>query len=211
MAFIESPRFPERIGYRSSGGPAFYTEIVPTISGREYRNAKWSQSMHKFDLEHAVKNATEIAELQTFFEAVAAGRANMFRFKWRQDYSFTVATGQLGGGVGDGAETIFQIRKKYTTGSYSYYRDIKKPTTTPTLRVYQNAVETTQAPGAGNFQYSSVTGLVTFGTAPGVGVALTCSGEFDYPVRFDTDEFLYQYEGPGLFSLPSLPLIERRV
>jgi uncharacterized protein (TIGR02217 family) len=211
MSFIESPRFPEGIGYKSSGGPVFLTEIVPTVSGREYRNSKWSQSMHKFDLVHAVRNSTHIAQLQAFFEAVAVGRGNMFRFKWERDYSFTTADGVLGTGVAVSG-TTYQIRKKYTIGSYTYYRDIKKPTVTPTLRVYKNAVEVTQAPGAGNFQYDSTTGIVTFGTAPTGGDVLTCSGDFDFPVRFDTDEFMIRFEeGRNLFSLPSLPIIERRV
>jgi len=210
MAFIESPRFPETIGYQSAGGPVFRTSVVPTISGREYRNARWSQSMHRFDLEHAVKTDTQLTELQTFFEAVGQGRAHMFRFKWKRDYQLLITNGVLGNGVAVSG-TTYQIRKKYTTGSSTYYRDIKKPVITPTLRVYKNAVEVTQAPGAGNFQYDSTTGIVTFGTAPTPGDALTCTGEFDFPVRFDTDEFLVRVVGPGSYEIDSLPLIERRV
>jgi hypothetical protein len=34
MSFLETPRFPERIGYGAVGGPMFRTEIAVTGSGR---------------------------------------------------------------------------------------------------------------------------------------------------------------------------------
>lgn len=41
--------------------------------------------------------------------------------------------------------------------------------------------------------------------------ALLWSGEFDVPVRFDTDELMAMVRGPRLFDLDRIPLIEVRV
>ncbi|NDE91390.1 MAG: TIGR02217 family protein, partial [Alphaproteobacteria bacterium] len=43
MAFDEI-QFPLRVGFGSSGGPAFSTEIITVDGGYERRNQNWSQA-----------------------------------------------------------------------------------------------------------------------------------------------------------------------
>jgi uncharacterized protein (TIGR02217 family) len=40
MTFFLDSRFPTDISYGMSGGPCFYTEVVETHSGTEYRNIR---------------------------------------------------------------------------------------------------------------------------------------------------------------------------
>lgn len=46
---------------------------------------------------------------------------------------------------------------------------------------------------------------------PQADEALLWSGEFDVPVRFDTDELMAMVRGPRLFDLDRIPLVEIRV
>lgn len=290
MSFIESPRFPEGIAFRSVGGPVYRTGVVETLSGREYRNARWSQSLRRYDVANNAKNQTEIDALIAFFEAVAQGRANMFRFKDWTDYFVTVTNGILASGLGSGVPT-YQLRKKYVAGAYTRYRNIQKPVA-GSIVCYRNASPITVGASAGNIAIDTTTGIITFvadvsraisghtvgsshqfttaaditglvitskvyitgvtGTAASVlnGIAhtitgktgsgpytwtistvttgltassgtgakypqaadvLTWAGEFDVPVRFDVDEFMYSPEAQGIYLVNSLPIVERRI
>lgn len=160
MSFIESPRFPDKIAYQSVGGPVLRTAVVETLSGREYRNSRWSQSLRRYDIAHTGKTQAEIEELIAFFEAVAIGRANLFRFKDWADYAMTVANGGLSYGFGTGGPT-HQLRKVYTSGSNLRYRDIRKPVS-GTVACFRNASPITVGVAAGNIAIDATTGLVTF-------------------------------------------------
>ena len=65
----------------------------------------------------------------------------------------------------------------------------------------------TQASG---WSVSTVSGLVTFTTAPGAGVAITAGFEFDVPVRFATDALDVTLDFERLGSITSIPLVEIR-
>ena len=96
--------------------------------------------------------------------------------------------GILGTGVGTGV-TSYQMNKKYTSGANTFSRKISKPVS-GTCIIYKNAVAQTLVvgvPGAGQVSIDYTTGIVTWGTAPGGGDAITWAGEFDVPVRFDSD------------------------
>jgi uncharacterized protein (TIGR02217 family) len=56
----------------------------------------------------------------------------------------------------------------------------------------------------------TTTGLVTFNTAPGAGVAIAAGFEFDVPVRFDTDALDVTLDLERLGSITSIPLLELR-
>jgi uncharacterized protein (TIGR02217 family) len=57
---------------------------------------------------------------------------------------------------------------------------------------------------------NTTTGVVTFGSAPGAGVAVTAGFEFDVPVRFDTDVLDVRLDLERLGSITSIPLLELR-
>jgi uncharacterized protein (TIGR02217 family) len=56
----------------------------------------------------------------------------------------------------------------------------------------------------------TTTGLVTFSSAPGAGVAITAGFEFDVPVRFDSDALDVTHDIERLGSITSIPLLELR-
>ncbi len=135
-----------------------------------------------WDVASGLKKQAQI-ELIAFFRA-RTGKAYGFRFK---DWTDHRATGQLLG-TGDDALTQFQLVKHYPSGSVIEVRTITKPVA-GTVQVYLDGVE--QLSG---WSVNTTTGLVTFGTAPGVGVEVTADFEFDVPVRFDTDHMAVTIE-----------------
>lgn len=131
MSFLESPRFPEQLGRGSGGGPGYRTQINETISGREYRDVKWSYPRHRYNAANAVRTHAELEEILAFFHA-CMGRGYGFRFKDWLDYKSCLLAGTptavdqaLGGG--DGTTLTFQLVKTYTRGALSLVRQIKKP------------------------------------------------------------------------------------
>lgn len=160
MSFVESPRFPDGIGYRTVGGPGFRTTVIPTQSGREYRNKRWSQARRRYDVAHAAKLREEIDELYAFFYAVGEGRANGFRFRDVSDYQATASNGILGAGFGSGVPA-YQFKKRYSAGALVHDRDITK-LVTGSVVAYRNASPVTVGAGAGQISISTTTGMGTF-------------------------------------------------
>lgn len=294
MSFIETPRFPNKLGYGASGGPTFLTSIVMLASGFEQRNGDWSVERRRYDLIHSAKTRDDLDELLAFYLTVARGRLHGFRFRDWSDFNDTHgdAIGWLGGGVGSGAPTL-QMYKRYVSGSNAALREITKPY--GTISVTRGGVAVVYGASAGQISIDTTTGEITFvaddseaitghtvgsshvfttaadvtqlgigdkvyigsvtGTAatllnstahtisnksgsgpytwtistntggsptltasggtiyayPQADEALLWSGEFDVPVRFDTDELMAMIRGPRLYDLDRIPLIEIRV
>ena len=66
------------------------------------------------------------------------------------------------------------------------------------------------APQASGWSVDTTTGVITFATPPGAGVAITAGFEFDVPVRFDTDALDVTLDLERLGSITSIPLLEIR-
>jgi uncharacterized protein (TIGR02217 family) len=124
----------------------------------------------------------EVAAVLEFYHAVH-GRAFGFRFKDYVDYKScridqaVSAVDQLL--VASGA--AYQLVKDYVAGALFQRREIVKPVA-GTVRLADNAVEKTEGV---DWTLDETTGLVTLAFSP-VGT-LTWGGEFDVPVRFDSD------------------------
>lgn len=174
MAFLETPRFPDRIAYGAVGGPMFRTDIAVTSSGRESRNGAWAYPRHAWDVSQGINNPTDFATLRAFF-MIARGRQNGWRFKDWTDYSATHTDGK----VTALTATTFQLIKRYTSGSSTQDRQIKKPIATG-FGVKVSGVDTAHT-------LDTATGIVTIATAPSAA-NVTWAGEFDVPMRFDTDK-----------------------
>jgi len=213
MGFHEV-QFPTTISYGSSGGPVFSTGLVVVDSGAEERTARWSAARREYDVVETVKTDAQIAALITFFEA-RLGMAYGFRYKDFAD--FTTASDHIaapddedqtlvgvtsGLTVGDGSETQFQLRKAYTSGAVTRYRNLTKPVADTTVIALD-----TVGQGSG-WSVDTTTGIVTFTSAPGVGVAVTGGCEFDVPVRFDVDKLSVTIEDYGSRTIQTLPLVE---
>lgn len=200
MPTFHEVQFPPKVAYGASGGAEFNTSITTTFSGFEQRNVNWQKARGRWDVSTGIKTKTDMDILQAFFRA-RFGKAYGFRFKDWSDYQ---AVGQTLG-TGNGTQTVFQLTKAYTSGAYSYSRDIKKPVT-GTVKIYLNAV----LQGAG-FSVDLTTGIITFSAAPGAGVIVSADFDFDVPVRFDTDTLAVRADGPGIFVWDAIPIVEIRL
>ena len=199
MTGFHEVRFPDNIAYGATGGPEFATTVVVTGSGHEQRNVSWAEARGRWDVGSGLKNQAQLDELIAFFRA-RRGKAYGFRFKDWTDYR---AAAQLLG-PGDGAQSQFQLVKRYPSGNAVEVRTISKPVT-GSVRVYLGSVE--QLSG---WSVATAAGLVTFTTAPSAGVEVTADFEFDVPVRFDTDHMAVTIETFRLHRWQQIPIVELR-
>ena len=207
MAFHEV-RFPDNISRGARGGPERRTQIVELASGAEERNASWASSRRRYDVAYGIRRADDLAAVVAFFEA-RNGRLHGFRFKDWADFKSCLPSQTPGPtnqpiGTGNGAATLFQLTKRYTSGAQSWTRVITKPVA-GTVTIALNGT-----PQASGWSVSTTTGLITFATAPAAGVAVTAGFEFDVPVRFDTDVLDVTLDLERLGSITSIPLVEIR-
>ncbi len=208
MSFDEI-ELPLRVGFGSSGGPAFSTEVVVIDSGYERRNQNWSHARRVFDARTGVRSAADAAALLTFFHA-RAGRARGFRLKDWSD--FTTATDGTSApawndqsiGTGDGTNMAFQLCKNYTSGGVTHQRLIAKPVTGSVAVGVHGTQATT------GWSVDTTTGIVTFASPPAASQTVTAGCRFDVPARFDTDQLALSAENYAMYHA-EIPLVEIRV
>jgi uncharacterized protein (TIGR02217 family) len=210
FASFHDERFPTAISFGATGGPERRNEIVTLTSGREKRNARFSQSRHHYDAGTGVRSLRDIHEVLAFFEA-RRGSLHAFRFRdpfdmksCRPDETPSALDQRLG--IGDGMTARFRLVKTYGTGDDAYQRIIATPDA-PTLTV---AVNGTPLMPPGDFHFDMQTGEVVFEAAafPPAGSAITAGYEFDVPVRFDTDRMSVSLTAFKAGQIPTIPLIE---
>lgn len=198
MAFDEV-RLPDDVERGAQGGPQFSTTVLPLSNGFERRNVNWTIARSSWDIGYGVQSLDTLDLVRDFFYA-RQGRARGFRFKDWSDFSGT--TENIG--TGTGSQTQYTLRKQYTSGLVTYNRPINKPVAN-TVSVFFNDVETTA------FTLDTTTGIITFSPAPGSGVAITATYEFDVPVRFDTDQLSINMNIFDAGSIPQIPVVELRL
>ncbi|TPE52589.1 DUF2460 domain-containing protein [Amaricoccus solimangrovi] len=210
MAFFDLS-FPRDVAAGVSGGPERRVNIASLGSGYEERNARWKHSRRSWQAGLGIRTADDLAAVLALFEEMG-GPLHSFRFRDWSDFkscapsATPAATDQLLG-TGDGAAVAFPLRKRY--GSLSpYWRDITKPVP-GTVTVALDGAMT----GAG-WAVDNLTGVVTFATPPGPGVAVRAGFEFDVPARFAADalaiDMAFFAGDRGIGSIPEVPLIEVR-
>lgn len=206
---IPAYRLPEYIERGSSFGPSFRNVIQEAISGNEQRFAQWTKCRLTGDLSYGLENSTDkMGDFQIILAMYRAHFGSLYPFRFR-DWSDYTATNDVFG-TGTGSQTAYQLSKTYdpqakifgTAGTYFYVRDITLPTGTPVIKK-ANVVQV-----AGTDYNISSSGLVTFVTAPAAGAQLVWSGEFDVPVRFDTDQLPVVLNEADLTSVRSIPIKE---
>jgi uncharacterized protein (TIGR02217 family) len=191
--FLETPRFPTSIALGSQGGPGFNTDVVVVASGAERRNQNWQTARARYDVRHGVKTRAQMRELIAFFRAMK-GRLHSFRFKDHADYNVTGSEGVLVAVSGASPAVQYQLYKQYDAGSLYDLRKITKPVSgTVTLT------------GTGTYSLDYTTGVVTVsaGSPP-----TSWTGEFDVPVRFDTDMMKIDNIDPSLGTWDGIELVE---
>lgn len=170
--FIER-RFFDDIRPEASGGPEYRTIVKTLRGGAEHRNSLWADPLRSFNATLVPRDRDAVKDFLNFL-AEARGAANGFRIRDWSDFS---APGEIIG-TGDGNVYWFRLSRAY--GDYS--RRILKPVA-GTVQVRLNGV--TQDPSL--YAVDHVNGLIIFKFAPGSGVVISASFEFDVPVRFSED------------------------
>ncbi|MEO1563900.1 MAG: DUF2460 domain-containing protein [Pseudomonadota bacterium] len=204
-------RFPTDLSFGAVGGPQSKTEIVTLVNGYEERNTPWSASRRRYDVGLAMRSVDALADVIAFFEA---RRGPLYGFRWKDwaDYkscppSRTVHFEDQVLGVGDDAQTVFQLRKSYASGDFSNARDIKKPVEgTVFLGISGDAMLDQD-----QYDLDYVNGLVTLAEPLPEGATLTAGFEFDVPVRFEQDQLDLSVDHIEAGHVPSIPLVEIRI
>lgn len=199
MAFVESPRFPESVSEGAAGGPTFMTHIFDMNGGLEQRQCLWSRAKHRYDVSLGIRDKADMEDVREFFVAVK-GRKNSFRYKDWND--FKLSSELIG--TGNGTTTAYQITKTYVSGSYSFVRNIRKPVAA-TIQVYVNDVLKTITT---DYTLDATTGIITFTSAPPNTHTVKVTGEFDVPVRFDTDVMTASHVGFDAEDWSGISLVE---
>ena len=179
MAFYESPRFPEGISMGATGGPMWATEVIKTASGKESRIAQWSYPLHSWDVSTGIRKAADFIAVRAFFLTML-GRLHGFRFKDWADFTASHTGDEKG--VCTGSGTTFQCVKRYTSGSQTSDRKISKPI----LAGFELKNSGTALTYTTDYTLDTTTGVITTATSK-TAANLTWAGEFDVPMRFDTD------------------------
>jgi uncharacterized protein (TIGR02217 family) len=185
--FIEKRLLDACPAYTFSGGPTFSTRVNTLANGREYRNQSWVNPRHQFSAPFLNIDQEVFESIKAAFY-VAKGQAYAFRFKDWTDYRATDAPL----GVSPAGSTPVQLLKQYQTQAEGYARKIVKPVAS-TVQVRANG---TLVAGS----VDDTTGLFTPSGAWAVGATLTWSGEFDVPVRFNTDQLPFTLDNPNALN-----------
>ncbi len=187
------------------------TTVVVMGGGAEQRNVNWTDARRQFDASTAdTLTLTNFKLIEQHFNGRKA-RGRAFPLLDRSGFQASVQAF----GTGDGLTTAFQLVIADGDSANAYTREIYLPIAA-TYTIFDNASPVTEGAGAGKFQLSLSTGIVTFGTAPIAGHSLTWTGQYYVPARYDLDEFpaakLFTWVSgtQGLVSGPSINLIETR-
>ena len=198
MTFIDM-RLPSKFRYGFIGGPRMDTNIGNSDSQyvqavgigdsfvREYKGTMFSTTK------------ADIDQLQAFF-MIARAERHTWRFSDPNDYTATDANI----GTGNASTLIFQMRKQYVFGAFTEQRTITKPVS-GTVVVKLNGVTKTETT---DYSINYSTGVITFVVAPGSGVVITASFEFDVHVRWGVNWFAVTSADVNLWDMQGLRIVE---
>lgn len=190
------------------------TQITELGGGGEQRAILFADALRQYDASTPTLTLAQFRQIENHFNA---RRGQGFAFPLRDRSAFKITTAE-GFGTGTGAATQFQLTINSGDATNAYNKEIFLPES-GTIRVFDGVTELVEGSGAGKFEvaYSgSSGGVVTFGTAPISGNALTWIGQYYVPVRYAVDSlpeaelFLWRSDNTGLVQGPSIPLREVR-
>lgn len=205
---IPAYRLPKGIERGSRFSPTFSNVIQEAIAGNEQRFARWTKCRGVGDVSYGLERSSDpTGDFRAILAMYRAHVESLYPFRFR-DWSDYTATDE-NFGTGDASTTQFQLTMTYdpsfillgSTGSLLYVRDIFLLASTPVIKVdgVTKTVTTDYTIGTD--------GVVTFTSAPANGKAITWTGEFDVPVRFDGPLQVIMNES-DLISIGSLPIKE---
>lgn len=194
MSSFHEVLLPDSLAYGVKFGPAYKTTVVTTESGAEQRIGHWARARRQGTIAFD-PNPTQGAALLAFFLA-RHGRLFGFRFSDVNDRTATAEPLVNAGG------TSLALQKTYTSGGVSVVRAITKPSQAGPFSLYKNGVRMTTG-----YALDVTTGVVTLAQSA-VGAAFSWSGQFDTPVRFDTDLMDTTRETLTSLTWTGIPIIE---
>jgi uncharacterized protein (TIGR02217 family) len=212
MPFHET-RFPTDISRGAQGGRERRTDVVVLGSGFEERNSRWANSRRAWNAGYGVKSLDDLHAVIAFFEE---RRGKLYGFRWKDHADFkscppqsAIAATDQQLGLGTGAQSMFQLIKRYGAAFAPWDRTIAKPVAGTVLV----GVDSTPQVLGTHFSVNSTTGIVTFlpGHIPASSAIVTAGFEFDVPARFDTDKLELDLRGFQHGAIPSIPIVEIRV
>lgn len=198
MAFLDI-RFPVNISYGAVGGPGYSTDVVTLNSGFENRNQNWSVARCAYDAAKGCKEDADRIALIAFFR-VAKGKMHSFRWRDFTDYEVLAGEGvltSLGGGT-------YQLKKSYTNSAGTELRTITLPVNAVIKEAGNTLILNT------HYTLNATTGVITVIGSP-TPLPDAWTGEFDVPVRFDTDVLRLVIEDLNYFKSQTIPIVEVRV
>ncbi len=203
--FLESPRFPEcpSLGYTSE--PSYSNTITKFWGGGETRQRNWSRPLIRVSCTVGPRQE-EIIETLLAWWHVAGGSANGFRFKDYADYRSAAFDDDISNTdqplvLVTGSPAVYQLTKRYTHGAGDQDREIYKPVA-GTILIADNGTPKTLGV---DYTIDNSTGLVSLLFSP--AGTLTWGGEFDLPMRFDSEmpvEIMEKHIQSVTFSLMEL-------
>jgi uncharacterized protein (TIGR02217 family) len=212
MSFKEE-LFPSSVAFGALAGDQFETERVRTGGGQVYKTSRWTLPLRTFTIDTKVLTPTQAAAVRAFIKSVAFGSLYNFRFPDPGDYT-SEATGQTPTlitaldvviGTGNGSNKVFQLVKKYPSGSSTLTYTVLKPKAN-TVRI-ANAGSEVFSPGS--WSVDTTTGIVTFVTAPVAGHSITAGFQYDIPAEFDAD-YVPATSGSKTWQFKSIGITEVR-
>jgi uncharacterized protein (TIGR02217 family) len=205
---IDNVRIDTDVERGAEGGPEFKTDVIVLASGEDSANQKWANPRRRWDISYGIQDMADLRSIIAFFKA-RRGRARGFLFRDWTDYE--LANENIGTGDStDGSDgtAAFQITKLYDDAVNPYTRTITRPTSGELIVQVAGVTQTETT----HYTVDYSTGVITFtsGNHPLTGEAVTVTGEFDVPVRFDVDFLEIRAQWAGAGSLPSIEIIELR-
>lgn len=197
MAFLDI-RFPTSISYGAVGGPGYSTDVVTLNSGFENRNQNWSAARCSYDAAKGCKTDQDRIDLIAFFR-IAKGKMHSFRWKDWSDFEVLAGEGvltALGGGT-------FQLAKQYTNSAGTETRPITLPLNAVVKQGSATLVLNT------HYTLNLTTGVLTIIGSP-TPAPDSWTGQFDVPVRFDTDTLRLVAEEVEYFKSQNISIVEVR-
>lgn len=227
MTHHEFEFLPRTVAYGSSFGPETLADVITTTSGYRHTNRLWDQYLRRLTLTSVARTPVNAGVILKVFELV--GITDSFLQRDHGDWNTTDGDMRLKSGageaaitkddqplqnttddtfVGDGSTTTFQMTKRRVQNTASHTRLILKPQITSPAPLV--ALDGTLKTLTTDYTIAATTGVVTFVTPPGVGVAPTWGGAFYIPVAFVTSNMRQQISAVDIFQILSLELTEVR-
>lgn len=197
--FNES-RLLDRVAYGSEFGHSYKTRIEELRSGVERRNAEWDLPLASCSL--IFQNIDE-DDHHIVIAAHHACKGMLIGLRVKDWSDYKAINEPIG--FGTGAQETYQLTKTYTFGALSTAKKISKPVQGQ-VSVFADGSPVTPD----SIDYT--TGIVTL-TATS-GQEITWTGEYDLPMRFDSDEISFSADnrsGGKLILNTDVQLVELRL